>query len=117
MIAGLLAGYVDGRLKLKDFDPRTPHHATYFAIRDKGTLKIIQPNRKELEEMMSVLEGRTSFKLFTTNTLAKHLGWTTIDDRQPNGKQPSKRFLTAFSVLTQLFLTGAATPSELEGLN
>ncbi len=53
--------------------------------------------------------GLTSAKLFTTNTLAKHLGWMVTDGAQPSGKRPNKRFSIAFKVLTELFLTGAAS--------
>ncbi len=110
VIAGLLAGYVDGRLKLKPVHPETAPHNVYLAERDKGKLRITGPGGREVKEARCTPTPYT----FTTHTLAQHLGWMRVKGEH---KQPTDRFYTAFNVLTQLILTGAATPSELEGLN
>ncbi len=108
VIAGLIAGYVDGRLTLKKVHPETPIHFIYLAERDKGELKIIGPGGREVQEARSSNRWTT----FTAHTLAKHLGWTLA---RGDDLKPSPRFYTAFNVLTKLILPGAATPSELVG--
>ncbi len=124
VIAGLIAGYVDGRLKLEQVHAKTPNHNIYIARRDNGKLQIIGPSGKEVEDAMapfrksanksqggmSTLRGST----FTAHTLAAHLGWIRSKGDEHS---PTDRFYTGFNVLTKLILPGAATPSELEGLN
>ena len=113
VIAGLIAGYVDGRLKLETVSKDTPPHNIYLASRNNGKLKIIGPGGAEVIEATSTHSGLT----FTAYSLADHLGWVKKGGNKAADQQPTHRFHTAFRVLTQLILPGAATPSELEGLN
>jgi hypothetical protein len=106
VIAGLIAGYVDGRLHLKEVPLDTPPRSIYQARRVKGKLEII--------EGTSTARPLRSVKFFTRRTLARHLSWTWKGGNSADDAQPSDRFYTAFKALTQLILSGAATPAELE---
>jgi hypothetical protein len=55
--------------------------------------------------------------LFTAHSLARQLNWVHENPAKGNPFQPSNRFNAAFDVLTKLILPGAASPTELEGLN
>ncbi len=113
VIAGLIAGYVDGRLMLNPVHSKTPPYTIYLARRGGGNLQIIGPGGREVEEAMSLHTTTT----FTAYALAEHLGWTHAGTNREAGTQPSRRFYAAFKALTELILPGAATPSEREGLN
>ncbi len=98
----------------------TPLRTIYLATKEDGRLKIIGPGgeivKKEKEDR-SQHYAATYPKLFTTHTLAKQLNWTEGNTTKEGGFQPSRRFYAAFDVLTKLILPGAASPTELEGLN
>jgi hypothetical protein len=110
VIAGLLAGYVDGRLKLEDVAASANLHTIYLATRKNGKLKIVGPGGEEVKEARRARSGHA----FTTHTLAEHLGWIKANEA---ATRSTDRFHIAFKALTELILPGAATPSELEGLN
>jgi hypothetical protein len=120
VIAGLIAGAVEGRLTLGSVDKSTPFRMIYLATKESGKLQIAGPGGKIVEAVLggtSQLAVATSPKLFTTHTLAMQLNWTRGNVSKEGGFEPSKRFHAAFDVLTKLILPGAASPTELEGLN
>ncbi len=110
VIAGLISGALEGRLKIDDVDESTPPRNIYLALKENGKLKIIGPGGKMVEELFKEAKvensgtffhrERTSHKFFTTNTLAEHLNWTVGGSKAKDGLQPSRRFYAAFDVLT-----------------
>jgi hypothetical protein len=119
VIAGLISGCIEGRLKVDRVHPKTPRHTIYMARKEKGKIKIYQPQHKEVRDAMSAHRERTSAQslIFTTYTLAKNLGWVRRDElNNEDGQRPSRRFDAAFKVLTELILPEAVLSKELEGM-